>query len=91
MDNDGSSPESVTINPPTGANLTTSYTLTLPQDDGTDGDFLRTNGSGTLSWSGTITQVTATSDASTSSTSDVLITSMTTTPGAGDRPAPTSS
>ena len=32
------------------ASITTSYTLTLPSDDGTDGYVLKTNGSGTLSW-----------------------------------------
>jgi hypothetical protein len=31
--------------------IATSYTLTLPSADGTNGQFLSTNGSGTLSWS----------------------------------------
>lgn len=37
----------VTIVPPTGF---TSYTLTLPVDDGTPNQYLTTNGSGVLSW-----------------------------------------
>ena len=35
---------------PATASLTTSYTLTLPNDDGTSGQVLSTNGTGTLSW-----------------------------------------
>jgi len=35
--------------PATGS-LTTSYTLTLPVDDGASGQLLQTNGTGTLSW-----------------------------------------
>lgn len=49
-DNDGSSPESITINPPSGVSLSTSYILTLPVDDGTSGQVLLTDGSGSLSW-----------------------------------------
>jgi hypothetical protein len=45
-DTAGANP-TVTINPPTGF---TSYTLTMPTDDGTSGDVLSTNGSGVLSW-----------------------------------------
>ena len=45
-DTAGSHP-TVTINPPTGF---TSYTLTLPVDDGTPNQYLTTNGSGVLSW-----------------------------------------
>lgn len=40
--------ESVTIHAPFG--LAASYTLTLPNDDGTSGQALLTDGSGTLSW-----------------------------------------
>jgi hypothetical protein len=51
---------SVSIQSP--ASLAGSYTLTLPADDGTAGQVLSTDGSGTLSWvsgSGTITSVAA--------------------------------
>lgn len=45
-DTGGSNP-TVTINPPSGF---TSYTLTMPVDDGTSNQVLTTNGSGVLSW-----------------------------------------
>ena len=38
--------------------LTANYTLTLPADDGTSGQVLQTNGSGTLSWTGVALTVT---------------------------------
>lgn len=40
----------VGIQTPATGSLTTSYTLTLPADDGTSGQVLQTNGTGTLSW-----------------------------------------
>jgi len=40
----------VAIQPPATGTLTSSYTLTLPADDGTSNQVLTTNGSGTLSW-----------------------------------------
>lgn len=47
-DSDGT--QYVAIQPPATGTLTTSYTLTLPADDGTSGQFLSTDGTGTLSW-----------------------------------------
>lgn len=38
------------ITTPATGSLTTSYTLTLPVDDGTANQFLQTNGTGTLTW-----------------------------------------
>lgn len=43
----GAGTNAVTIQSPT---LASSYTLTLPTDDGNSGQFLQTNGSGVLSW-----------------------------------------
>lgn len=40
----------VEVVPPSTANLSSNYTLTLPVDDGTNGDVLTTDGSGVLSW-----------------------------------------
>ncbi len=40
----------VTLKAPADADLTTDYSLTLPVDDGTSGQVLRTDGSGVLSW-----------------------------------------
>ena len=54
----------VGIQTPATGTLTTSYTLTLPADDGTSGQVLSTNGAGTLSWatpsSGGETEITPT-------------------------------
>jgi len=49
-DNDSSGPENIIINPPAGTGLLTSYTLTLPTDNGTVDQVLRTDGNGVLSW-----------------------------------------
>lgn len=40
----------VELKTPATGSLTTSYTLTLPVDDGTSGQYLQTDGSGALSW-----------------------------------------
>lgn len=48
LENLAGSHPTVTINPPSGF---TSYTLTLPTDDGTSNQVLTTDGSGVLSWS----------------------------------------
>ncbi|HEX9779634.1 MAG TPA: hypothetical protein VGB20_00285 [bacterium] len=48
-DGDASSPETVTITVPNLADGT-SYTLTLPPDDGDAGEQLQTDGAGTLTW-----------------------------------------
>lgn len=53
----------VGIKTPATGTLTTSYTLTLPADDGTSGQVLSTDGTGTLSWatpSGGVTEITPT-------------------------------
>lgn len=60
--NDSDNSNIVTIKTPT--NVTTNYSLELPQDDGTSGQILSTNGSGVLSWinaggGGTVTNVTS--------------------------------
>lgn len=52
--------KTITMNAP--ASLAASYTLTLPPNDGNNGQFLSTNGSGVLSWTagdgtGTVTSV----------------------------------
>jgi hypothetical protein len=52
----------VELQPPATGNLTTSYALTLPVDDGTPSQLLQTDGSGVLSWvtgggGGTVTSV----------------------------------
>lgn len=47
---DSDATQYVGIKPPATGSLTTSYTLTLPNDDGTTGQVLSTNGTGTLSW-----------------------------------------
>jgi hypothetical protein len=49
-DNDASAPNTITISTPAGSNLTTSYSLILPVDDGTANQILKTNGNGGLSW-----------------------------------------
>jgi hypothetical protein len=45
----------VGLQTPATGSLTTSYTLTLPVDDGTNGQALVTNGSGALSWAAVAT------------------------------------
>ena len=47
---DSDSTHFVGIQTPATGSLTTSYTLTLPVDDGTSGQLLQTNGTGGLSW-----------------------------------------
>nr|DAL04211.1 MAG TPA: Right handed beta helix region [Crassvirales sp.] len=47
---DSDATQSVSIQPPATGTLTTSYTLTLPADDGTSGQVLQTDGAGVLSW-----------------------------------------
>ena len=42
--------KAIKIKPPTNANLTSNYTLTLPVNDGDAGQFLKTDGIGNLSW-----------------------------------------
>ena len=54
----------VSINVPA---LTQSYTLTLPNDNGTSGQFLQTDGTGTTSWSYALTSATGTAGRITSS------------------------
>jgi hypothetical protein len=49
-DADAATPETITLNPPAAGTLTTSYTLTLPPDDGDAGEQLQTNGAGVLTW-----------------------------------------
>lgn len=48
------SSQSISIVPPA---VLSSYTLTLPQNDGNSGQFLQTNGSGTTSWETALTSV----------------------------------
>jgi hypothetical protein len=59
----GGATDSIIIQPPNA--LAASYTLTLPADDGTNGQVLTTNGTGTLSWTtaagGGVTSLAATS------------------------------
>lgn len=50
MGDTGGGSETVTIQAPADADLTSSYTLTLPVDDGTTGQALKTDGSGVLTW-----------------------------------------
>lgn len=50
LEDPGASSNTVTIQAPT-LNPDSSYTLTLPTDDGANGQFLQTDGTGTLSWS----------------------------------------
>lgn len=47
---DSDNTQYVALKTPATGSLTTSYTLTLPTDDGTTGQVLSTNGTGTLSW-----------------------------------------
>lgn len=47
---DSDSTQYVEIKAPSTSNLTTSYTLTLPTTDGSAGQYLKTDGSGVLSW-----------------------------------------
>ena len=47
---DSDSTQYVGIKTPATGSLTTSYTLTLPTDDGTSGQLLQTDGTGGLSW-----------------------------------------
>ena len=47
---DSDSTNKVTIVTPVTGSLTSDYTLTLPVDDGTNGQILRTDGNGVLSW-----------------------------------------
>lgn len=47
---DSDNTQYVALKAPATGSLTTSYTLTLPTDDGTTGQVLSTNGTGTLSW-----------------------------------------
>ena len=58
---DSDSTNKVTIVTPATGSLTADYTLTLPVDDGTNGQVLTTNGSGALTWSsaaiGSVTSV----------------------------------
>ncbi len=47
---DSDATQYVAIQTPATGSLTSNYTLTLPVDDGTSGQYLQTNGSGGLSW-----------------------------------------
>lgn len=47
---DSDATQYVAIQAPATAALTANYTLTLPADDGTSGQYLQTDGSGALSW-----------------------------------------
>jgi len=47
---DSDATQYVAIQTPATGSLTANYTLTLPVDDGTSGQYLQTNGSGALSW-----------------------------------------
>jgi hypothetical protein len=51
LEETGAGTDTITIQAP--ASIAASYTLTLPVDDGTSGQFLQTNGSGVLSWANT--------------------------------------
>jgi hypothetical protein len=48
--NNGTAVRQISIKSSTNANFTANYTLTLPVDDGANGQFLATDGSGVLSW-----------------------------------------
>lgn len=48
LEETGAGSDTITIQAP--AAIAASYTLTLPVDDGNNGEFLQTNGSGTLAW-----------------------------------------
>ena len=59
---DSDSTNKVTLQTPATGTLTSDYVLTLPADDGTNGQILTTDGNGVLSWtaaggSGTVTNV----------------------------------
>ncbi len=61
---DSDSTQYVGIKTPATGSLTTSYTLTLPVDDGTSGQVLQTDGTGITSWvtpSGAVVEITPTS------------------------------
>ena len=47
---DSDATQYIAIQTPATGSLTANYTLTLPVDDGTSGQYLQTNGSGALSW-----------------------------------------
>ena len=49
--NNGTTTQQVTLQASTAAGFTANYTLTLPINDGDSGQYLQTNGTGTLSWS----------------------------------------
>lgn len=48
LEETGAGTDTITVQAP--ASIATSYTLTLPVDDGNNGEFLQTNGSGVLAW-----------------------------------------
>jgi len=50
LNNNGSAIKQVSLRASSDANFTANYTLTLPVNDGTSGQFLATDGSGILSW-----------------------------------------
>ena len=59
----------ITITPP--ASLAADYTLTLPTTDGTADQFLKTNGSGTLSWDGNDMVLISTTTLSSQATAEI--------------------
>lgn len=75
------------------AAITTSYTLTLPPDDGSTGQFLQTDGTGGLSWADAITSVsvdsTLTGDGTSGNPLGVDLTSANTWTGTQTFPATT--
>lgn len=74
--NDSDNTHYIAIQAPATGDLTTSYTLTLPQTDGASGEFLQTDGSGVLTWAaasgGGITALTG--DVTGSGTGSVAVT-----------------